>query len=67
MLGETNDSTFSFAEIDGTEKLVLGIVCALVIVIGVYPQPLLNISDASTKALIELVNSRIQGLNPTIH
>ena len=67
MLGETNDSTFSFAEIDGTEKLVLGIVCALVIVIGVYPQPLLNISDASTKALIELVNNRIQGLNPTIH
>jgi NADH-quinone oxidoreductase subunit M len=57
----------NFPEIDGTEKLVLGIVCSLVIFIGVYPQPLLDISDASTKALIELVKNRMQGLNPMIH
>ena len=67
MLGETNDSTASFAEICGTEKFVLFTVCALVIFIGVYPQPLLDISDSSSRALIEFVNNRIQGINPYIH
>ncbi|MEJ6981668.1 NADH-quinone oxidoreductase subunit M [Pedobacter sp. P351] len=67
MLGGTNDNTINFAEIDGTEKVVLFIVCALVIFIGVYPQPLLDISDASVKTLIEFVNNRIAGINPYIH
>lgn len=67
MLGETNTSTFGFADIHGSEKVVLIIVCSLVIFIGVYPQPLLDISGASTKALIEFVNDRIQGVNPYIH
>ena len=66
MLGETNDATATFSEICGTEKAVLFIVCALVILIGVYPQPLLNISETSSKALIEFVNYRMQGINPSI-
>jgi NADH-quinone oxidoreductase subunit M len=67
MLGETNELTATFSEICGTEKLVLFTVCALVIFIGVYPQPLLDISDSSSKALIQFVNDRIQGINPYIH
>ncbi|MFD2161897.1 NuoM family protein [Paradesertivirga mongoliensis] len=67
MLGETNELTAAFAEIGGTEKFVLYTVCALVILIGVYPQPLLDISDASSRALVEFVNNRIQGINPYIH
>lgn len=67
MLGETNDSTLNFPEIAGSEKVVLFIVGALVIFIGVYPQPLLDISNASSKALIEFVNNRIAGINPYIH
>jgi NADH-quinone oxidoreductase subunit M len=67
MLGATNDATALFADIRGSEKLVLLIVCILVIFIGVYPQPLLDISNASSKSLINFVNSRIQGINPYIH
>jgi NADH-quinone oxidoreductase subunit M len=67
MLGPSNEATSQFADIDGTEKLVLIIVCTLVIAIGIFPQPLLDISDSSSKALLNFVNNRIQGFNPYIH
>ncbi|MBC8054398.1 MAG: NADH-quinone oxidoreductase subunit M [Sphingobacteriaceae bacterium] len=67
MLGETNALTSAFSELCGTEKFILFTVCALVIFIGIYPQPLLNISDASSRELIDFVNDRIQGLNPDLH
>lgn len=67
MLGQTNEATLTFTEIHGSEKVVLVIVCALVLFIGVYPQPLLDISNASTKSLIDFVNNRIAGVNPYIH
>ncbi|KAA8481660.1 NADH dehydrogenase subunit M [Arcticibacter tournemirensis] len=65
MLGNTNEGTLNFKEIDGTEKLVLGIVCLLIIVIGVYPNPILHISEATVKSLVEMVDGRIQGISTT--
>ena len=65
MLGATNAQTAVFNEIDGTEKLVLGIVCGLVILIGVYPNPLLDISEATVKSLVELVNGKLHGVSTT--
>jgi NADH-quinone oxidoreductase subunit M len=59
MLGQLNDRTRVFADIDGTEKAVLFILCALVIFIGVYPQPLLHISEAAVSNLVEQVNQKI--------
>jgi NADH-quinone oxidoreductase subunit M len=59
MLGELNELTKAFADIDVTEKVVLGVLCALVIAIGVYPQPLLHISEASVSSLVEQVNQKI--------
>jgi NADH-quinone oxidoreductase subunit M len=56
MQGETNALTALFTDIDGSEKLVLGIICVLIIIIGVYPQPILHLSEASVKTLIEQVN-----------
>ncbi|SEL52153.1 complex I subunit 4 family protein [Parapedobacter koreensis] len=53
MLGNVNVQTETFADIKGSEWLVLGIIVILVIGIGVYPKPLLNISEA---AVIELVD-----------
>lgn len=67
MLGEKNELTAEFADIDATEKTILIVVCAIIIFIGVYPQPLLHLSDASSRALIQFVNDRIQGVNPYIH
>jgi NADH-quinone oxidoreductase subunit M len=59
MLGETNHLTASFTDLDGTEKSVLIIISALVIVIGIFPQPILHISEAAVSNLIEQVNQKI--------
>jgi NADH-quinone oxidoreductase subunit M len=56
MLGESNELTSSFHEIKGTERLVLAIIVILVIAIGVYPQPLLNLSEAAVTELIKQVS-----------
>lgn len=56
MLGETNDRTAGFPDIKGSEVLVLGIIGLLIIGIGVYPQPLLNISEAAVTNLINQVS-----------
>ncbi|RVU01849.1 NADH-quinone oxidoreductase subunit M [Mucilaginibacter limnophilus] len=58
MQGGTNELTVLFTDITGTEKLVLGIICVLVIVLGVYPQPVLHISEAAVKNLIDTVNAK---------
>ena len=59
MFGELNERTSNFVDIDLTEKAVLLILCILVIVIGIYPNPLLHISEAAVVNLIEQVNQKI--------
>ena len=61
MLGATNDLTITFADIKGTEKIVLYTICALVIVIGFYPKPILHLSEASVQHLLEQL--KLRGLN----
>jgi NADH-quinone oxidoreductase subunit M len=59
MQGETNALTATFTDISGSEILVLAILCVLVIVIGVYPQWILHISEASVANLVDQVNQKI--------
>ncbi|TKB95782.1 complex I subunit 4 family protein [Pedobacter cryophilus] len=59
MQGQLNELTASFKDIKGTEILVLSIICALVIVIGVYPKPILHISEAAVNGLINQVNNKL--------
>jgi NADH-quinone oxidoreductase subunit M len=59
MQGETNALTAAFADITGSEKLTLGIICALILIIGIYPQPILHISEAAVKGLYQLVMLRL--------
>jgi NADH-quinone oxidoreductase subunit M len=59
MQGETNALTATFTDIHGSEKLILIIICVLIIGIGVYPQPLLHISEASVNNLIHQVYDKI--------
>jgi NADH-quinone oxidoreductase subunit M len=63
MLGETNALTISFTDIKGTEKVVLYTICALIIVIGVYPKPILHLSEASVQHLLEQVNQKLIRVN----
>ncbi len=60
MLGVTNERTLLFKDIQGSEYLALGLISVLVIAIGVYPKPLLHLSEAAVNNLIGIVNSKIQ-------
>ncbi|MBC7399612.1 MAG: NADH-quinone oxidoreductase subunit M [Mucilaginibacter sp.] len=55
MQGTTNELTAKFADIHGSEKIVLVIICVLIIGLGVYPQPLLHISAAAVENLVNTV------------
>lgn len=59
MQGEANALTTSFTDVSGSEKIVLITICALVIIIGIYPQPVLHLSEASVSNLIEQVNQKL--------
>lgn len=58
MQGETNALTATFTDIKGSEKVVLIIIAVLVIGIGVYPQPILHISEAAVQNLVQSINIR---------
>jgi len=59
MQGETNALTIGFTDISGSESLVLGIICALIIIIGIYPQPILHISEAAVNNLVHSVTVKL--------
>ena len=63
MLGQTNSLTVTFTDIKGSEKVVLYIICALIIVLGVYPKPILHLSEAAVQQLIEQVNLKLTSVN----
>lgn len=56
MQGETNALTATFSDISGSEIVVFSIICILVILIGVFPQPILHISQAAVDNLVNSVN-----------
>jgi NADH-quinone oxidoreductase subunit M len=59
MQATVNDLTVTFKDIKGTEILVLSVICVLIIVIGVYPKPILHISEAAVNGLIAQVNNKL--------
>ena len=61
MLGETNNVTITFTDIKGSEKIVLYSICILIILIGVYPKPIMHLSEASVQHLLEQL--KLKGLN----
>ncbi|RZK50818.1 MAG: NADH-quinone oxidoreductase subunit M [Pedobacter sp.] len=63
MLGPIAEKSHGFTDIKGSDKLALGIICVLVIVIGLYPKPLLHLSEASVQALLEQINQKLTGVN----
>jgi len=57
VLGETNNVTSKFIDLDTTEKLVLFPIVIMIIIIGVYPAPLLKISEAAVNDLYNIVSN----------
>lgn len=63
MLGEANNLTSAFKDIHRNEKTILYIVVLLVVVMGIMPNTILSISDASVQNLISIVNSKLAIIN----
>src|ERR1700761_7048264 len=64
MQGETNALTVTFTDISGSERVVLAVICLLIIAIGVYPQPILHISEAAVNNLIGTVRGNLVPVKP---
>jgi NADH-quinone oxidoreductase subunit M len=52
MLGERRDSNITFGSIAGSDKLVLVIICAVILIFGVYPKPLNDIAEEAVKGIL---------------
>jgi NADH-quinone oxidoreductase subunit M len=57
MLGESTQRTQTFADLDRHEKLVLYPIAILIILIGIYPAPLLRISEAAVDNLHTIISN----------
>jgi NADH-quinone oxidoreductase subunit M len=55
MFGEPNSATEKFADVDGREFLVLGVLAALVLVLGFFPGMILNLTDISVTSILGAV------------
>ena len=62
MQGTTNALTATFTDIKASEQIVLVVICVLIIAIGVYPQPLLHLSEASINNLMQIVSTKAQAI-----
>jgi len=56
MLGEVNPQTAAVADVNRNEWIVLAVIVVLVIAIGVYPKPLLTLSEAAVTDLVNKVS-----------
>ena len=54
--GNTNELTENATDIGPNEKLALGIIVAMIIVAGVYPQPFLNLTKDTTELILKKAN-----------
>lgn len=59
MLGEVSAATSKFGALTGVEKSVLIIICAAIIIFGVYPKPLMDISEPAVNNLVEMYKAAI--------
>jgi NADH-quinone oxidoreductase subunit M len=55
VFGEANSETEKFADVDGREFLVLGVIAALVLVLGFFPGLILNLTDISVNRILGAV------------
>jgi NADH-quinone oxidoreductase subunit M len=62
MLGETNTLTLNFPDLDKQEKWVLYPIVIMVILIGVYPSPLLRISEVAVDDLLTIISNYQAGI-----
>lgn len=55
VLGETNALTATFADLSYLEKMILFPIAGLILVIGIYPAPLLALSEEAVQNLVKIL------------
>lgn len=55
VFGETNPNTEKFKDLDARESLVLGVIAALVLILGFFPGLILNLTDGSVQRILGAV------------
>ncbi|HMX39885.1 MAG TPA: NADH-quinone oxidoreductase subunit M [Saprospiraceae bacterium] len=55
MFGEANRDTAQFADVSGRDQLVLGVIAALVLVLGFFPGWVLSLTDSSVSRILGAV------------
>lgn len=53
MLGNVSDTTSAFTDLYWNEKLVLAIIAIVIIVMGIYPQPIFDIAQPSLDIILD--------------
>lgn len=56
VLGETKEG-FTFADLYTSERIVLIVIVGLIIFIGIYPKPFLNMTEPAVKNILDGINS----------
>jgi NADH-quinone oxidoreductase subunit M len=59
MLGETNSLTSTFTDLTFNEKAVFVPIVLMIIAMGVYPKPILDIAEPAIKHIVELIHPAI--------
>ena len=59
MLGETNSLTSAFTDLNFNEKAVFVPIVLLIIIMGVYPKPILDIAEPAIKHIVELIHPAV--------
>jgi NADH-quinone oxidoreductase subunit M len=57
MLGEISPAVEGFTDLSLQEKVVLYPIVILIVLIGIYPAPLLSISEAAVNNLLVIVSN----------
>jgi NADH-quinone oxidoreductase subunit M len=55
VFGESNRETAQFKDVDANEWVVLGVIAGLVVVLGFFPQLVLNLTDGSVNKILGAV------------
>ena len=50
--GHTNSVTETVSDISGNEKLILGLIVSLIFIVGIYPQPLIDLTKDAVHSLL---------------
>lgn len=56
MLGDVNESTKNFLDLTLQEKVVLYPMVVIIVIVGIYPAPLLAISEPAVNSLLQIVS-----------